>query len=56
LRTAATAAFLNPLRAASRTAHALSGENRCTLVINANAASYSSLRMVPSPRLEMRPE
>ncbi len=27
LRAAATAAFLNPLRAASRTAHALSGEN-----------------------------
>ncbi len=39
LRAVATAAFLKPLRAARRTAHALSGENRRTLVISTFAAS-----------------
>ncbi len=56
LRAAATAAFLNPLRAASRAAHALSGENRRTRAINTFAASNSSVRIAPLPRLDMRPE
>ena len=55
-RAVATAAFLKPLRAASRTAQAFSGENRFTLVIRLDAASTRSVRMAASPHLEIRPK
>ena len=55
-RAVATAAFLKPLRAASRIAQAFSGENRFTRTIRLDAASTRRARMAVSPHLETRPE
>jgi len=55
-RAVATAAFLNPCRPASRTAHDFNDEKRLTWWIKQDAASNRSPRIAALPHFETRPE